>query len=107
MILLVGDVFQPVNDLAVELFLNGDVCHTRFWRGSVPVLFTGRKPDDIAWANLLDWATCALHPSTARCNDESLSKRMCVPRSSRTRFEGHDGALNKRRIRRLQEGMDA
>ena len=40
-ILGVGDVFEPVDDFAVELFLNGDVGHGGSWRGAVPVLFAG------------------------------------------------------------------
>src|SRR5438270_10124859 len=100
-------MFHPIDDLAVELFLDGDVCHARCRRGSVPMLFTRRKPDDITRANLLDWAAFALHPATARCNDESLSKRMCVPRGPRTRFERYTSALNKRGIRRLEERIDA
>src|SRR4051794_1744084 len=100
-------MLHPVNDLAVELLLDGDVCHARGRRGSVPVLFAGRKPDHIAGTNLLDRAAFALRPATARCDDESLSKRMYMPRSPRTRFERYASTLNQRGIRCLEERIDS
>ena len=41
LILFVGDVFQPVDGFAVELFLDGDVGHGGGGGGAVPVLFAG------------------------------------------------------------------
>src|SRR3954471_13168197 len=38
-VLLVGDVFEPVDGLAIELLLDGDVRHRRGWRRAVPMLF--------------------------------------------------------------------
>ena len=43
LILFVADLFHPVDGLAVELFLNGDMGHGRGWRGAMPVLLTGRN----------------------------------------------------------------
>src|SRR2546423_11675329 len=103
MVLLIADMLHPVNDLSVELLLDRKVSHAGNRRGSVPVLFTGRKPDHIAGANLLDWTACALHPATACGHDKSLSQWMSVPSGPRTRLERHASALNKRRIRRLEE----
>jgi len=31
LVLFVADLFHPVDDLSVELFLNGDVSHGRCW----------------------------------------------------------------------------
>src|SRR6266568_3021828 len=36
-VLFVADQFHPVNDLAVELFLNGNVSHGCGWRGTMPM----------------------------------------------------------------------
>jgi hypothetical protein len=47
LILFVADLFHPVDSLAVQLFLNGDVGHRRGCRGSMPVFLTGRNPDDV------------------------------------------------------------
>jgi hypothetical protein len=33
LVLFAGDVFHPVNDLSILLFLNCDVGHGRAWRG--------------------------------------------------------------------------
>jgi hypothetical protein len=52
LVLFVADLFHPVDDLAFVLLLNGDMRHGRGRRGSVPVLLTGRKPDDITRPNL-------------------------------------------------------
>ena len=93
-VLLVRDMFHPLNDFSVEAFLNGDVRHTCGGRSSVPVLFTGQKPHNVTWPNLLDRTAFALRPARARCDDESLSKRMCVPRGTRAGFERYAGALN-------------
>ena len=46
--LLVADLFHPVNGFAVELFLNGDVRQGRGGRGTVPMFLAGRKPDRVA-----------------------------------------------------------
>src|SRR4051812_41065114 len=100
-------MLHPVNDFSVELLLDSDVRHARIRRGSVPVFFAGRKPNHIAGTNLLDRAAFALRPAKARCDDESLSKRMCMPCSPRTRFERYASTLNQRGIRCLEERIDA
>ncbi len=45
--LFVADLFHPVGGLAVELFLDGDVCHSRGCRSAVPMLLTRREPDHV------------------------------------------------------------
>jgi hypothetical protein len=50
--LFVADLFQPVDGLAVELFLNGDVGHGRGGRGAMPVLLARRDPDHVARPDL-------------------------------------------------------
>src|SRR5438046_1114508 len=39
-VLLVADLLHPVDDLAVERFLNGDMGHAGGRHGAVPMLFT-------------------------------------------------------------------
>src|SRR5947208_3999025 len=63
LILFIADLFHPVDRLAVERFLNGDVRHRGRRRGAVPMLLTGRKPDHIAWPNFLDRTVPTLHPT--------------------------------------------
>src|SRR5579864_1985883 len=60
LILFVADFFHPIDGLAVELLLNGDMCHSRAGGGAVPMLLTGREQDNITGPNFFDWATPAL-----------------------------------------------
>src|SRR2546422_7354908 len=88
-VLFVADLFHPVDNLPVELFLNGDVRHGRGWRSPMPVLLAGREPDHIAGPDLLDRPAFALSPSAARRNDKSLTEGMRVPCSPRPWLEGY------------------
>src|SRR3954468_21339615 len=47
-ILVVGYMLHPIHDFSVKLFLYGNVSHGRGRVGAMPMLFTGRKPNDIA-----------------------------------------------------------
>jgi hypothetical protein len=47
-ILVLVYVFHPVDVLAVQRLVNGDVRHGSGSRGPVPVLFAGREPDHVA-----------------------------------------------------------
>src|SRR2546430_17462027 len=78
-ILFVADLFHPVDGLAVELFLNGDVRHGRGCRGAVPMFLTRREPDHVPWPNFLDWTTPALYPAAARRHEQGLAQRVAVP----------------------------
>ena len=59
-VLLVADLCHQLDSFTVEMFLNGDVCHTRVWRGAMPVflarnwlrILTCRKFGNVA-ANIL------------------------------------------------------
>jgi hypothetical protein len=48
LILSVADFFHPIDDLAVERLLNGDVRHRSRRCGALPMFLVRRKPDDIA-----------------------------------------------------------
>ena len=105
-VLLIADLFQPVDYLAVLLFLNGDVRHARGRRGSMPVFLAGREPDHITRPNFLDRAAPALCQTAASGDDKSLAERVRVPCRSRARLERYAGALNKCRIRRLKKWIN-
>ena len=69
LVLLVADLFHPVDNLAVEFFLNGDVGHGRGGRGPMPVLLAGREPDHVTRTDFLNRAAPSLRPAAARCHD--------------------------------------
>jgi hypothetical protein len=106
-VLVLRDFFKPVDDFAAELFLNGDVGHSGGGRGAVPMLFAGREPDDVTGADFFNGSGLALGPAAASGDDERLTERMRVPRSSRAGFEGYAGALDPSRIGRLKERVNA
>src|SRR5947207_15748347 len=53
LVLFVADLFHPVNSLAIELFLNGDMRHGGGWRSPVPVFLTRPEPDHVTRSNVL------------------------------------------------------
>src|SRR2546427_12982474 len=83
LVLLVGDLLHPIDDLPVELFLDGDVRHGRGGRCAMPMLFTRRARDHIAGPDDLDRAAPALHEAAAGRDDERLTERMRVPIADR------------------------
>src|SRR5205823_117268 len=56
--------------------------------------------------DFLDRPAPTLRPATACRDDESLTERMRMPRSPRTRLESDAGALNQCWIGRLKERID-
>src|SRR5437867_8617040 len=88
LILFVTDLFHPVDDFTVELFLNGDMRHGCGWRSAMPMLLAGRKPDHIAWPDFVDRAALALNPAKPRRDDQRLTEWMCMPGGTGARFEG-------------------
>src|SRR5579859_981329 len=106
LVLCVSDLFHPVDNLSVELFLNGDMCHGCDRCGAVPMLLAGREPDYITRPDLLDGSAFPLSPARACRNDECLPERMRMPCSPRARLEGYAGALDKCRIGSLKKRID-
>src|SRR5438874_13040179 len=98
-VLLIGHVLHPVDNLAVERFLNGDMNHRGRRCGAVPVFLAGRKPHHVARSDFFDRAAPALNPPQAGYDDQSLAERMRVPRSSRAWLESDAGAAPVRRLR--------
>src|SRR5437868_7660043 len=74
LVLLVADLLHPVHDLAVEVFLNGDVRHRGGCRGAVPMLLTGWNPDHVTRPNLLDRPSPALRAASAGRHDQGLAQ---------------------------------
>lgn len=68
-ILIVCDLFHPVDYFAVFFFLDSDVGHGGFWCGAVPMLFAGSEPDYVTGMNLLDGTAFALGPAAAGGDD--------------------------------------
>src|ERR1035437_8194180 len=106
-ILLVGHMLHPIYNFAVELFLYGNVSHGSRRSGTMPVLFTGSKPNDIPWMNVLDGATFQLQPTSARRHDQGLTKGMGVPRCACARLKSDTCAGDERWVRRLKQWIDA
>src|SRR5947208_2898371 len=78
-VLLVGDLFQPVDGFALELFLDGNVGHGGGGAGPVPVLLPGGEADDVSGMDLLDGTAFALGAAGASGDDEGLAQRVSVP----------------------------
>src|SRR4051812_33847221 len=103
-VLLVGDVFEPIHRLAIELLLHGDVRHRRGGRRAMPVLFARGKPDDVTGSNLFNGSAPALDAARPGCHDQRLAERMGVPGGARaglechgrTRSSGGSGGLKER-----------
>src|SRR5579883_2046660 len=106
-VLLVGDLLHPLDHLAVERFLDGNVRHGGGWGRSVPVLLARREPNHVAWPYLLDWAAPSLDPAAPGCHDERLTERVSVPRRPCARLKRHTGSGRARRCVCLEQGVDA
>ena len=100
--MFVADLFHPVDNFTVELFLNGDVRHGDGRRSSMPVLLAGREPNHVTGMDFLDRASPALCPAAAGRDNESLAERMRMPCRPRTRLKRYAGTLNKCGIRGLK-----
>src|SRR5215472_2028362 len=79
LILLVADVLHPGDMFAVERLLGRYVDHAGGRRGTVPVLFVRRNPDDVAGLDLTHFAAPALRPAGARDDEQGLAERMRMP----------------------------
>src|SRR5205807_3569521 len=107
LVLLVTDLLQPVDRLAVELLLNGDVRHGRGRRGAVPVLLARREPDHVPRPDLLDRASPTLHAPAASHHDQSLTQRVGVPCGARAGLERDTGTDRAGRSAGLEQGINA
>ena len=92
-ILLVTHLFHPVEDFALELFLDGYVRHGRGGRSTMPVLLAGREPHHVARPDLFNRPAPALRPAAAGRHNQMLTKRVGMPCGPSTRLESNAGAL--------------
>ena len=106
-ILLIADLFHPIDDLTVERFLDGDVCHGRGRRSTVPVLLAWRDRDHIAGMNLLNRTAVLLRPTATGDDDQGLTERMGMPRGACTRLERDACARRAGGCVWLEQGVDA
>src|SRR5215472_8001235 len=88
LVILITDLFQPLDRFAIERFLNGDVSHCCRRRRAMPMLLVGRKPDDIARPDFLNRAALSLRPAATSRDDQGLPERVRVPGGPCTRLEG-------------------
>src|ERR1700678_857377 len=72
LVLFVADLLHPIDRLAVERLLDGDVGHGGGGGGAMPMFLARREDHDIAGANFLDRPALALRPAAARGDDENL-----------------------------------
>ena len=107
LVLLIRDLFHPLNHFPVQRLLNSDVSHRGRRRSAVPMLLVRRKPDHIARPNFLDWSALSLCPSEAGGDDQRLTEWMRVPGGTRTRLEGNACATHTRRFGRVEQRIDA
>jgi hypothetical protein len=78
-VLLVANLFHPLNVLPVNLLLNGYMRHTIGGGRAMPVFHARRCPYDITRLDLLLFTTLLLHPACAGSHDQGLAERMRVP----------------------------
>src|SRR4051794_35581061 len=88
-VLLVRDLLHPGRVLPAHLLCQRGVRHAGRRGGAVPVPQTGRDPDHIAGANLIDGSTFTLDPADTRGDNEDLSDRMRVPSGASTGLESN------------------
>ena len=104
--MLIAHLLHPVDNLAIERFLNGNVRHRGRRCGAVPVFLAGRKPHHVAGSDFFDRGAPALYQPRAGGDDQSLAERMRVPGRARAGLERDAGAADARRIGRLEQRVD-
>ena len=104
--MLLSDLLHPVDDLAVELFRNGDMRHTRDCRGSMPMFDARWNLNDIALLHFLNWAAPLLDQASPGRDDQRLSQRVDVRSGASARLECDNPTANARGIASLEWGMD-
>src|SRR5438552_17942489 len=106
-VLFVADLLHPVDGLAVEFLLDGDVRHRAFWRGAVPMLLSWRKRDHIPGMNLFDRTSIALHEAATIRHNERLTQWMVVPSRAGARLGRALRPLRAARSVCLEQRLDA
>jgi hypothetical protein len=106
-VLPVADLLHPRRVAPIALLLDRDMCHRRGWRGSMPMLHSGRDKDDVTLVKLLDGTSPTLDPAGPRCHDQHLSNRMAVPSRACAGLEGDQAAGSMRRCLSSEQWLNA
>jgi len=106
-VLLIRDLLQPLDVLAVQGFLNRDVSHRRRVGCAVPMLFSRRAGDDIARVDLFFWLAPALRPAKTGDDYQCLAARVRMPCRTRAGLKADAGAAELRRSGCLEQRIDA
>ena len=96
LVLLIADVFHPLNDFSIQSLLNGYMRHRRSRTCAMPMFLLRPKPDHITWPDFLDRTALALNPPKTRRDDQRLTE-WNVTLAPRTR--AGSGAWNSASIR--------
>src|SRR3954470_21235304 len=103
LVLLVADLFQPLDILAIHHIRDRDMAHTVGSGSAVPVFDTRRGPDHVARLDFPFGATLFLYPSCAGGDDQELAGRMRVPGRARARRERNRAACRGHAVLRLEQ----
>src|SRR5512135_1989790 len=104
-VLFVADLFHPIDGLAIEPFLNGDMRHGCGWCGPVPMFLPRREPDYVPRTNFFNRATPALDPARACRHNQGLAQRVGVPGGQSPGLECDTGTGHACRVGCLKEGV--
>lgn len=104
-VLLIGHVFQPVDDLSILLLLDGDMRHGFIRHHAVPVLLARREPDYVP-GRICSISPFALHEATAARHDQDVAQRVSVPRGASTGFERDAGHSRPGLLVRVEERIE-
>ena len=107
LVLFVADLFHPVDHLAIERFLNGDMRHGRGRRGAVPVFLARCDANHVTGADFFDRASPTLRAPAAGSHDEGLPQRVGVPRCPSAGFERDTVASRAGRFLDLKQRVNA
>src|SRR5690242_14648120 len=88
-VFLVLDRFEPNHTPNPFIIGDRDVIHLAIGGCAVPVLNVGRANDRLAFIDRFHRLSSFLIKPSPADDNESLSRRMCVPVASRTGFERH------------------
>src|SRR4051794_14600783 len=105
-VLFVADLFHPVDGLAIQRLVDGDVLHGRGRRRAVPVLSARLEPHDVPGPDLLERPALTLHEAVAKGDDQRLSEWMRVPCGARAGLERDGVAGRSRRSVGREERVD-
>src|SRR2546430_6798582 len=86
-VLFVADLLHPVNRLAVETLLNGDVCHGGGGGCPTPMFLPLGEPDHLPPTNVFKPASPAPAPTTTSHHNQNLAHRVGAPGGPSPRLE--------------------